>query len=187
MRWYGWDLAEQAELWLNAMMMIQNLAEQTGLQLGVMMMFADCLFGYAWIMRFIDMRYEWMWSKSVARQGSCRTLVMNLAHVYHIIFAFPLLSLHCWSTTTHPADVTSCMSLCNHSHMMQSPLLHWTSLAYLIDIWCTIHMFTVPLLVTSYTLPWPNQSHIIAPCSQALTIALLWMSLVLAFLFTICI
>ena len=96
---------------------------------------------------------------------------MSLAHVYPIIFTLTLLSLHCWSTTTHPTDATSHMSLCNHLHPLHLPSLHWTSLAYLMDIWCMIHMFTVPLLVTSCALPWPNQSQIIMPCSQALTIA----------------
>ena len=113
--------------------------------------------------------------------------MMSLAHVYPIIFTFPLHSLHCWSTTTHPTNMTSHASLHNCSHMMCLPLLHWTSLTYLMDIWCMIHMFTVSFLVTSCALQWPNQSWIIAPHGQALTIASLWMSLVLTFLITICI
>ena len=36
--------------------------------------------------------------------------------VYPIIFTFLSHSLHCWSTTIHPTTMTSCMSLCTHSH-----------------------------------------------------------------------
>ena len=45
-------------------------------------------------------------------------------------------------------------------------------------------MFTFPLLVTMCTLPWPNQSQIIVPYGQALTIASLQMSLAPADEFT---
>ena len=37
---------------------------------------------------------------------------------YLVIFAFLSLSLHCWSTTMCPTDVTSHVSLCNHSCVM---------------------------------------------------------------------
>ena len=56
------------------------------------------------------------------------------------------------------------------------------------------HLFDGHMLYNSHglfivapmcTLPWPNQSKILALCGQALTIALLWMSLMLTFLFTI--
>ena len=105
--------------------------------------------------------------------------------VYPSIFAFPLLSLHHWSTTMHP---------CWHNHTCLHSLMHNTCLHFIgpasLIWWTDVLQFTCFISILSSptcTLPWPDQSWILAPCGQALTIALLQMSLVLAFLFTICI
>ena len=57
--------------------------------------------------------------------------------VYPSIFTFPLLSLHCWFTTTHPLPTWL------HAMHPHSPLLHQTSLTYLMDRFFTIHMLYV--------------------------------------------
>ena len=92
--------------------------------------------------------------------------------IYPSIFTFPLLPLHCQYTTTH-SDHTQSWS---HS-------LHWTDLAYLMDTWFTIHMFLLLFLVSpTCALPGFDQSWALAPRGQALTIGLLWMSLMLSLL-----
>ena len=74
------------------------------------------------------------------------------------IFAFPLLPLHCRSTTMHSDHMWSC-----------SHLLHWTNLAYLMDTWFAIHMFLLQFLVSpTCTLPQSDQSWALALRSQAL-------------------
>ena len=80
------------------------------------------------------------------------------------IFAFPSLSLHHQSTTMH---------LCSDATTQQLHSLHRTDLAYLMDIWLTIHMYLLLFLV-SPTCPLlrSDQSRVLAPCSQALSIAL---------------
>ena len=83
--------------------------------------------------------------------------------IYPSIFAFPSLSLHRRSTTTHlRSNVTA----------RQSHPLYRTNLAYLMDIWLTIHMYLL-LFLASPTCPllWSNQSRVLAPRSQALSIA----------------
>ena len=99
--------------------------------------------------------------------------LMILAHVYTNIFSFPLLSLHCWSTTNYYA-----LCQCDLPH---EPLQSFTFAS--LDQPHLYDVYSSPLCA----LLWPNQSCIIAPHSQALTIASLRASLVLSFLFTICI
>ena len=54
----------------------------------------------------------------------------------------------------------------------RSHSLHWTDLAYLMDIWLTIHMYLLLFLVSPMChLLWSDQSWALAPCSQALSIA----------------
>ena len=107
--------------------------------------------------------------------------------VYPSIFTFPLFSLHHWSTTTHPCW-HNCMHL--HPHLLTHDThLHFIRPASLIW-WTDVLRFTCFISILSSpmcTLLWPDQSWILMLHSQALTIALLWMSLVPAFLFTICI
>ena len=59
-------------------------------------------------------------------------------------------------------------------------LIWWTDVLWFT---CFISILICPMC----TLPWPNQSQILTLCGQALTMASLQMSLMLAFLFTICI
>ena len=49
------------------------------------------------------------------------------------------------------------------------------------------HVLFLFLVTTMCALPQSDQSQTLTPCSQALTIASLWMSLMLTFLFVICI
>ena len=82
--------------------------------------------------------------------------------IYPSIFTFPLLSLHCWSTTMHlHSDVTT----------QQSHSLHRTNLTYLMDIWLMIHMYLLLFLVSSMCpLLRSDQSRVLAPRGQSLSI-----------------
>ena len=83
--------------------------------------------------------------------------------IYPSIFTFLLLSLHCWSTTTHPTDTTShvwCITFVgpHTSHSIRLALLIW---------WTDDLQFTCYISFLSYLpLLWPGQSWIITPCSQ---------------------
>ena len=93
-------------------------------------------------------------------------------HVYPSIFAFSLLPLHCQSTTMHPhTNMTTrdCTCLVD-GHMFYNS-----------------HLLFLFLVSPMCALPWSNQSWTLALHGQALTIASLWMSLMLTFLFAICI
>ena len=80
--------------------------------------------------------------------------------IYPSIFAFPSLSLHCRSTTTH---------LCSNATARQSHSLHRTDLTYLIDIWLTIHMYLLLFLVSpTCPLLQSDQSWVLALHGQAL-------------------
>ena len=82
--------------------------------------------------------------------------------IYPSIFAFPLLSLHCRSTTMH---------LRSNATARQSHLLHWTDLAYLMDIWLMIHMYLLLFLVSpTCPLLQSNQSQALTLRGQALPI-----------------
>ena len=83
--------------------------------------------------------------------------------IYPSIFAFPSLSLHRWSTTMH---------LRSNATTWQSHSLYWTDLAYLMDIWLTIHMYLLLFLVSPMCpLLWSDQSRGLTPRGQALSIA----------------
>ena len=83
--------------------------------------------------------------------------------IYPSIFTFPSLSLHRQSTTTHlHSDATT----------QQSHSLPWTDLAYLMDIWLTIHMYLLLFLVSPMCpLLRSDQSWVLALCGQAFSIA----------------
>ena len=85
--------------------------------------------------------------------------------IYPSIFAFPSLSLHRRSTTTHLRSDTIALAQQSHS-------LPRTDLAYLMDIWLTIHMYLL-LFLASPTCPLlqSDQSWGLAPRGQALSIA----------------
>ena len=84
--------------------------------------------------------------------------------IYPSIFAFPSLSLHCRSTTTHLRSDVIALAWQLHS-------FHWTDLTYLMDIWLMIHMYLLLFLV-SPTCPLlrSDQSWALTPCGQALSI-----------------
>ena len=63
--------------------------------------------------------------------------------IYPSIFAFPSLSLHRRSTTMHLRSNATTLVLARQSHS-----LHWTDLAYLMDIWLMIHMYSLLFLVS---------------------------------------
>ena len=74
------------------------------------------------------------------------------------------------------ADPPLCTSALMRPHALaltrQLHSLYWTDLTYLMDIWLLIHMYLLLFLV-SPTCPLlrSNQSQVLAPCSQALSIA----------------
>ena len=83
--------------------------------------------------------------------------------IYPSIFAFPSLSLHRWSTTMH---------LCSDTIARQSHSLYRTDLTYLMDIWLMIHMYLLLFLASPMCpLLRSDQSQVLAPCGQALSIA----------------
>ena len=113
--------------------------------------------------------------------------------VYPSIFAFPLLPLHCWSTTmlmslligyTHIpfyfcfSFTSSALSIHHYAlqlHVIalapaqQSHSLHQTNLTYLMDTWFMIHMFILIFLVSpTCALPRSDQSWALALRGQAL-------------------
>ena len=68
------------------------------------------------------------------------------------------------------------------AHTPHSPLLHQTGFTYLMDRWFMIHMFYISIFNLPHTSPPQlNQSWIIVPCGQTLTIPSLQMNLVLAY------
>ena len=87
--------------------------------------------------------------------------------IYPSIFAFPSLSLHHWPTTMHLLSDVTMLALAQQSH-----LLYRTNLAYLMDIWLTIHTYLLLFLV-SPTCPLlrSDQSWVLTPHGQALSIA----------------
>ena len=104
--------------------------------------------------------------------------------IYHSIFTFPLLPLHHWSTIMHPhIDATT------HNHTCTCTTIALTSYdqSHLFDghMFYDSHILFLFLVSTMCAFLWSNQSWTLTPCSQALTIALLWMSLMLAILFAI--
>ena len=82
--------------------------------------------------------------------------------IYPSIFAFPSLSLHCWSTTMHLHSNAT-------TRQLHSP--HQTNLTYLMDTWLMIHMYLLLFLV-SPTCPLlrSNQSWALTLHGQALSI-----------------
>ena len=85
-----------------------------------------------------------------------------------VIFTFLSLSLHHWSTSTHPTNMTSHMSLHNHSHAMH----HLCSIGLVSLTWWTdsynSHVTFSFLSYPMHALPWPDQSQIIMPHGQVL-------------------
>ena len=110
------------------------------------------------------------------------TLLFSLFH-YFLYIADP--PLHT------PTDMTACNCIWHNmfapAHTQHLPLLHQTGLAYLMDRCFTIHMLYVfPFLVAQHVPSHsPTNHESLQPHGQALTIALLWMSLMLSFLLTI--
>ena len=110
-------------------------------------------------------------------QGSC------IPHYFCFSITFSTLLIHYY---------TPCQ--CNLLHKPPQSLMYDT-LTFASSDWPCLfdgHMINNPHVYSSpfsYIMhpPWPDQSQIITLCGQALTIASLQMSLVLAFLFTICI
>ena len=83
--------------------------------------------------------------------------------IYPSIFAFPSLSLHCWSTTTH-----LCSNVTTHDHACACMTI---TLAYLMDTWFTIHMYLLLFLVSpTCPLLQSDQSWALALHGQALSI-----------------
>ena len=86
--------------------------------------------------------------------------------IYPSIVAFPSLSLHRQSTTTHLRSDTTALVLAWQLHS-----LHWTDLVYLMDIWLTIHMYLLLFLVSPMCpLLRSDQSRVLTPHGQALSI-----------------
>ena len=87
--------------------------------------------------------------------------------IYPSIFAFPSLSLRRRSTPTHLRSDATALALARQLHS-----LYRTDLAYLMDIWLTIHMYLL-LFLASPTCPLlrSDQSRGLAPRGQALSIA----------------
>ena len=88
------------------------------------------------------------------------SLLIRYAHIpfyFLFSFTFPTSPIHPYAPPLQ------------RSHMHS---LYWTDLAYLMDIWLTIHMYLLLLLV-SLTCPLlrSNQSRGLTPCGQALSIA----------------
>ena len=78
---------------------------------------------------------------------------MSILINYPSIFAFPLLPLHCWSTTMHPhTDMTACNH--THTHLIGPILLIW----WTHDLWFTC--FTSILSIPNVHPPtvWPIMS-----------------------------
>ena len=99
-------------------------------------------------------------------------LPIRYAHIpFYFCFSFTSSTSLIHHYTLQPHVIT--LTLARHSHS-----LHLTNLTYLMDTCFTIHMFLLLFLVS------PTcallQSH--TPCGQALSIALLWMSLMLSLL-----
>ena len=104
------------------------------------------------------------------------TLLFSLFHHFLYITDPPLCT---------PSNATA------HIHIHSHTTLTFTSLdqPHLFDgqMFYNSHALFPFLVAPMCALLWPDQSRILTPHSQALTIASLWMSLVLVFLFTICI
>ena len=107
-------------------------------------------------------RLLFIWLRLLWLLWPIMSLLIRYAHM-PFYFRFPSLSLHRQSTTMH---------LCSDATTRQSHLLHWTDLTYLIDIWLMIHMYLLLFLV-SPTCPLlrSDQSRVLAPHGQALSIA----------------
>ena len=97
------------------------------------------------------------------------------ALLYPSIFAFPLLPLHHQSTAMHPCTNAITLALSDKSHLFDG------------HMFSNSHVLFLFLVSPMCTLPWSNQSWALTLCGQALSIALLQMSLMLSFLLTICI
>ena len=91
------------------------------------------------------------------------SLLIRYAHIpfyFHFSFTFSTSLIH------HYTPLLRCNRTQSHS-------LHWTNRTYLMDIWLTIHMYLLLFLV-SPTCPLlrSNQSQVLAPRGQALSITL---------------
>ena len=87
--------------------------------------------------------------------------------IYPSIFAFPSLSLHRRSTPMHLRSDATTLTLAWQSHSLPR-----TDLAYLMDIWLTIHMYLLLFLASPMCpLLWSDQSWRLALRGQALSIA----------------
>ena len=114
-------------------------------------------------------------------QITLMSLLIRYSHIpfyFHFSITFPTLLIHHYApllmwphTTTHNTRL--------HFNRPVS-LIWWTDV---LQFTCFISILSSPMCA----LLQPDQSQILTPCSQALTIASLWMSLVLTFLLTICI
>ena len=115
------------------------------------------------------------------------SLLIQYCHIPHY-FCFSFISSHCWSTATHPTNMTSHASLCNHSCVMLPFIGPYSSYSIIPAplSWWTDDLLTSLLLshffVTQCALLWPDQSWVVMLCSQGLSSQ---MSLVLNFLFII--
>ena len=121
-------------------------------------------------------RWQRGWG-SRCRWWALMSLLIRYAHIpFYFPFSFTSFTslIHHYTLRPH----MTVLALAWHLHS-----LHWTDLTYLMDTWFMIHMFLLLFLVSpTCTLPWSDQSRALTLCSQALTIASLWMSLMLSLL-----
>ena len=92
---------------------------------------------------------------------------MSILINYPSIFTFPLLPLHHWSTAMHPHTDAIALVLTS---------LDWSCL-FDGHMFYNSHVLFLFLVSPMCALPQSNQSRTLALCSQALTIASLWISL----------
>ena len=88
---------------------------------------------------------------------------------YTLLFSLFLHFPHIANPPLHTSTPTQphAIALARQSHS-----LYWTELAYLMDIWLTIHMYLLLFLVSPMCpLLWSDQSQGLTPCGQALSIA----------------
>ena len=106
---------------------------------------------------------------------------MSLLIIYaHILFYF------CFSFTfsTMPIHHYAPLLQCDRT---QSHSLHRTDLAYLMDIWFTIHMYLILFLVSPvFPLLWSDWSWVLAPHGQALSITSPYAHFLVSYLYLTC-
>ena len=127
--------------------------------------------------------------------GPPKWLTQNLRHADeppHQICSYTLL-FSLFLHFLYIADPPLCTSAPTWPHVIvltlawQSHLLHWTDLAYLMDIWLTIHMYLLLFLVSPMCLLlWSDQSWALALCGQALSITLPYAHILVYHLYLTC-